>query len=142
MVSSPTRTWLVRLGLLVATVTAVGLLTALAVGLLAGFALRDQLFGFGGFAGAVGGVLAGYPLGVIGGLMVVRRIVRVRGSLWLGALGVLAGVGITALVAGPLNVITHPDAVFALYFVSISVLCGFGYLMRDGDGGTADNHER
>ena len=57
--------------------------------------LRGDLFGFGALAGALGGMIIGYPVGVLIAIIVINKLLRRRGSLWLGALGAVLGAVLT-----------------------------------------------
>jgi len=61
--------------------------------------LERELFGFGELAGALGGMIIGYPLGVIVGLILINKILHQRGSLLLGILGIILRLLITVALS-------------------------------------------
>ena len=81
----------------------------------------------------MGGALVGYPLGAVGGLVMLRRMLHLRGSLVLGVIGALLGAAI-ALFAGPLSLASNPSLVYLIYFLGVPVLCVCGFLARGGAG--------
>lgn len=53
-----------------------GVVTGGVTGIIAGLILRDELFGFGALAGAMGGMLVGYPLGIIPGNLLLKKMAQ------------------------------------------------------------------
>ena len=70
-------------------------LTGLILGMILAFVLaifiRNDFGGWGGFVAAGIGMAVGYPLGIIIGQIVIRRVFRHHGSLLLGAAGAVVG---------------------------------------------------
>ena len=131
-----------QFGVIAAGVAVAGLVCAAIVGAVTGFVVRDQLLGVGWVAGAIGGALVGYPLGVIGGLVMLRRILHLCGSLFLGVVGGLLGAALAMLVVGQLNLASNPSLVYVIYFLSVPLLCVCGFLARGAAGKrSADGHD-
>ena len=61
------------------------------IGIITALIMRNSLFGLGGLAGALLGMMAGYPIGNIVGILIMKRWLRQEGSLWLAATLCLAG---------------------------------------------------
>ncbi len=118
------------LGMVLGT-TIVGLGFGLAAGLALAFVLRDTLFGFGALTGAFLGVIAGYPVGVIVGIVIAHRLIRYRGSPWLGLLGTaLATASIIVLFIEPLEQYVYPTVVFSVFFAGAPIFGTIGFHLR------------
>ena len=140
--ASPWKQRIFRFGFFAAAVAVAGLVCAAIVGVVTGFLVRDELLGVSWGVGAMGGALVGYPLGAIGGLVMLRRMLHLRGSLVLGVVGGLLGAALTMLVVGQLNLASNPSLVYVIYFLSVPVLCVCGFLARGGAGKEdADDHD-
>jgi hypothetical protein len=92
--------------------------------------MQDELFGFGSLAGSAAGMMIGYPIGVIAGLILVNRLLHYKGSLVLGALGSALGAGLTVGLAEPLHINLDPNILFITFFLMVPVLATTGYIMR------------
>ena len=106
----------------------VGLAFGILAGLAAGFILREELFGFGGLVGALAGMMIGYPVGIIIGLIIVRRRLYIRGSLWLGVAGIIAGAVIILALAN--FIIMSPNQIFGSYFSAVALLGTSGFYLK------------
>jgi hypothetical protein len=108
--------------------------TGLAFGALAAFigasVLHGDLAGFGELAGALTGMVAGYPIGVIVGIILVKKLLHYQGSIMFGSLGSLCGVVLTIGIAEPLNLNLHPDLLFASFFLASPLLGTLGFNLR------------
>jgi len=100
--------------------------------LLGAWIMQGRLFGLGGLAGALGGIIIGYPLGVIIGIIVVKRIFHYQGSILLGIVGVVLGGAITIGLAEPLNLNLNPTVLFTVFFLLVPVLCTAGFRLKKG----------
>ena len=107
-----------------------GVIAGLAGALIGAFVLRGQLLGFGGFIGAMAGMVAGYPLGVIAGLIVSGRLVRHYGSLLFGIIGALLGLVLSAGLTELLNLHDSPTVFIVMFFLTIPVLSEAGYRLK------------
>ena len=111
----------------------------LGVGLLAAFvsgvALRRSAFGLAGLGVVMLVMMAGYLVGVIVGIIVTDKVVHHRGSIWLGVLGSIAGMGLAAGLAGlaePLNLNLAPGLLFGSVFAAIPLLGAAGFRLHPG----------
>ena len=104
-----------------------GAVTGGIIGIIAGLIMKNALFGFGGLVGAAGGIIIGYPIGVILGIFPVRRWIRREGSPWLAVPLCLVG------AAGSLGVaeLMHIALVISLpvYFVIAPLLATAGFFL-------------
>jgi len=108
----------------------VGILLAVIAVLAVSLLMKDSV-GFAALGLAIGGLLAGYPVGVIIGIILTKKVFHYRGSLPLGILGSVIGVIITVAGAESLNLNASPTILFAVFFVSVPVLCAFGFLLKN-----------
>ena len=116
---------------------------AMFVGMTAGLALCGAVFAVaGGFIGggligennfgalglAILCVVAGYFLGNILGMVLIKKFINPRGSILLGVLGSIAGVVITVIV----GIILGPDInlFFWIALISVPVLCLAGFYLK------------
>ena len=111
-----------------------GLLGAFA----SGVALRRSAFGLAGLGVVILVMLAGYLAGVIVGVVLTDKVVHYRGSVWLGILGSIAGMGITAALAGPLDLALSPELLFGSIFAAIPLLATAGFHLRRRKEGSRD----
>ncbi len=140
--ASPGRQRAVQFLMIAAVVAAAGLVCAAVVGVVTGFILRDEASGVSWTAAAVGGAFLGYPLGVIGGLVMLRRILQLHGSLLLGLIGVVLASALTMFAAGLFDLSANASLVYLIYFAIVPLLCVFGFLLRGvADGGSAGGRD-
>ena len=107
-----------------------GVIAGLAGALIGAFVLRGELLGFGGFLGAMAGMVAGYPLGVIAGLVISGRFIRHYGSILLGIIGVFLGLLLSAGLTELLNLHDSPSVFIVMFFLTIPLLSETGYRIR------------
>ena len=103
-----------------------GLIAVLIVAL-----FMKESVGFGALGLAIGGVLIGYPVGVIIGIILTKKLFHQRGSLLLGILGSVLGVVITVAGAESLNLNANVNVLFAVFLLSIPILCTIGFLLKN-----------
>jgi hypothetical protein len=98
------------------------------VGVIAALVMRNSLFGLGGLAGALLGMMAGYPIGNIVAMLIMKRWLRQDGSLWLAATLCLVGAAGSLGAAELLNIslaISLPA-----FFIAAPVLGAVGFRVR------------
>lgn len=105
-----------------------GVVFAILGALTGGRVLARNSFGFGGPGLAIGGLLVGYPLGMIIGIILIKKILHRQGSMLLGISGSIFGVVIT-LVLSLLN-LNNPGLLFWVFFLSVPVFCLAGFLLK------------
>ena len=106
----------------------IGIVFGLVGALIGGKVLGGDSFGFGALGLALGGVLVGYPTGIIVGIISIRKILHQQGSLLLGILGSIFGAVITVVVAEPLN--SNTNLLFGVFFLSVPVFCLVGFFLK------------
>jgi hypothetical protein len=100
------------------------------IGILVGAALlRGELGGFGALAGGLLGATIGFPLGVIGGIILLHRLLHYNGSVWFGILGVVVAVGLVIGLSGLFDFTENTDIIFTFYILAPPLLCTVGYCL-------------
>lgn len=112
-------------------------LTGIAAGLggafLMSYLLRNGFSGWGRLVGALIGIAAGYPSGVIGGQIILSRIFHCSGSLVTGVAGAVLGAVLVILLAEPLRLNINASLMFGTFSLMTSLLGTLGYLRRRAD---------
>jgi len=108
----------------------IGIAFGLVGALIGGKVLGGDSFGFGALGLALGGIIIGYPMGIIVGIVSVKKILHRRGSLLLGILGSIFGAVITIVVAEPLNLNSNPNLLFGVFFLSVPLFCLVGFFLK------------
>jgi len=108
----------------------VGISLGLIAVLLVSLFMKESV-GFAALGLALGGVLIGYPVGVIVGIILTKKVFHYRGSLLLGILGSILGLIITVATAEPLNLNANVNVLFAVFLLSIPILCTIGFLLKN-----------
>ena len=103
-----------------------GAILAIAGGFVGGRIAGENNFGALGLA--ILGIVAGYFLGNILGIVLIKKFINPRGSILLGILGSIAGVVITVIV----GIILDPDInlFFWIALISVPVLCLAGFYLK------------
>ncbi len=128
--TSPGKQRIFQFVLIAAGVAVAGLVCAGIVGVVSGFVLRDEASGVGWVAGAVGGSLLGYPLGAVGGLLMLRRVLHIQGSLALGVIGAVVAAVLWTFIAAQLDGAIEASLVYTIYFLIVPILSAAGFLAR------------
>ncbi len=108
----------------------IGIVFGLVGALIGGKVLGGDSFGFGALGLALGGIIIGYPTGIIIGIVSIKKILHRRGSLLLGILGSIFGAVITIVAAEPLNLNFNPNLLFGVFFLSVPLFCLVGFYLR------------
>jgi len=108
----------------------IGIVFGLASALIGGKVLGGDSFGFGALGLALGGIILGYPTGIIVGIVSVKKVLHRRGSLLLGILGSIFGAVITIALAEPLNLNSNPNLLFGVFFLSVPLFCLVGFFLK------------
>jgi hypothetical protein len=108
----------------------IGIVFGLVGALIGGKVLGGDSFGFGALGLALGGIIIGYPMGIIVGIVSIKKILHRRGSLLLGILGSIFGAVITIVVAEPLNLNSNPNLLFGVFFLSVPLFCLVGFFLK------------
>ena len=98
--------------------------------LIGGKVLADDSGGFEALGLAIGGLIIGYPTGMIVGIFLIKKILHKQGSLLLGILGSIIGVAITVLLAEPLKLNSNTNLLLGVFFLSVPVFCLVGFFSK------------
>ena len=127
---SPRRHAIARFFLTGVALAVAGFLSAGLAVLVVWLVMRDSAE-FGALGLALGGAMLGYPLGVIGGLFVLKRGFKVPGSIAVGAVGAIVGAALALGLASLLNQTGDPSASVIAYFVLVPALATAGLKLGD-----------
>ena len=108
----------------------IGIIFGLVGALIGGKILGSDSFGFGALGLALGGILVGYPMGIVVGILVIKKILHQKGSLLLGILGSILGAIIAIVLAEPLNLNSNPNLLFGVFFLSVPLFSLIGYNLK------------
>lgn len=109
----------------------VGAAVATASAYVGGMILGGRLGDFGSLGVILLVMMVGYVLGVIAGIVITHRLIGYRGSVWLGVVGSVLGIGIMlGLVAEPLNVNLGLEGLFAGMLAAPALLGAIGFHIR------------
>lgn len=107
-----------------------GIVFAVIGALIGGRVLGSDSAGFGALGLAIGGVIIGYPAGIIVGIISIKRILHQKGSLLLGILGSIIGAVTTMILAEPLSLNSNINLLFGVFFLSVPVFCLVGFFLK------------
>ena len=127
---SPRRHAISRFFLTVVALAVAGFLSAGLAVLVVWLVMRDSAE-FGALGLALGGAMLGYPLGVIGGLFVLKRAFKIPGSIAVGAVGAIVGAALALGLASLLNQTGDPSASVIAYFMLVPALATAGLKLGD-----------
>lgn len=109
----------------------IGIAFAIAGAFIGGRVLGSDMVGFGALGLAIGGILVGFPLGTIVGLVLLRKVFHQKGSIWLGMLGAIIGTVATVVLSEPLNLNAHINLLLGVFFTIVpSLTLGGFYLTK------------
>ena len=108
----------------------IGIAFAIAGAFFGGRVLGSDVVGFGGLGLAIGGILIGFPLGTIVGLIILRKLFHQKGSLWLGMLGAIIGTISTAFLSVALNLNAHVNLLFGVFITIVPALTLGGFYLK------------
>jgi len=111
---------------MVAGLTVCGAILAVIGAFIGGRVFGDDTFGALGLA--ILGIVVGYFLGIILGMVLIKKFIHQRGSILLGILGSIAGVVIAVFV----GIMLDPDInlFFWIALISVPVLCLAGFYLK------------
>lgn len=108
----------------------IGIVFGLLGALIGGKVLGGDSFGFGALGLALGGIIVGYPTGIIVGIVLIRKILHQRGSLLLGIMGGIIGAIVTIVLAEPLHLNSNINLLFVIFLLIVPVFCLVGFYLR------------
>ena len=86
--------------------------------------------GLDGLAGALMGLIIGYPVGVIIGIIWTNKVRHYYGSLLFGAIGSILGTVLAIGLEEPLNLSLDPIVLFGTFFVIVPLLGVIGFYLK------------
>ena len=95
-----------------------------------GISNGDSSGGFGDLVGAIVGMILGYTVGVPLGIAIFSKVLGYLGSVWLAALGAVAGMLTVLGLAEPLKLNTNSDLMLWSVFVVTSLLATWGFHLK------------
>ena len=119
-----------KFGLMTIGLGVLGIVFGVIGALIGGKVLGSDAVGFGALGLAFGGIIIGYPTGIIVGIISLRKIFHQRGSLLLGIIGSIIGAVIIMVLAEPLNLNANTNLLFGLFFLSVPVFCLIGFFLK------------
>ena len=100
----------------------VGVTFAVGGAFIGGRILGGNAEGFGALGLAIGGALVGYPLGIIVGLVLLKKLFHIRGSLLLGVSGAIIGTVATVALSEPLNLSSNINLLVGIFVLIVTGL--------------------
>jgi hypothetical protein len=120
-----------RFIIMVIILAAVGVSFAIAGMFIGGKMLGSNAAEFGALGLAIGGAGVGYLLGIMVGILLIKKFIYRKGSLLLGIFGAIIGIAITTILAGPLNLFSNSTLFIVAYLIIVTGLSIGGlYLKR------------
>lgn len=107
-----------------------GIIFGLIGALIGGKVLGGDSFEFGALGLALGGIIIGYPTGIIIGIISLKKMFHQPGSLLFGIIGSIIGAIITILLTVSLNLNANPFLLFGVFFFIVPIFCLSGFLSR------------
>ncbi len=108
----------------------IGIVFGIIGALIGGKVLGGDSVGFGALGLALGGIIVGYPTGIIVGIISIKKILHRRGSLLLGILGSIFGAVITIVIAEPLNLNSNTNLLFGVFLLIVPLFCLVGFFLK------------
>ena len=113
----------------VGTIIRIGIV-GIIVGIAGAIFGASRMTGLDILAGGLIGLIIGYPIGVIVGIIWTNKVRHYYGSLLFGVIGSILG---TLLVIGleePLNLNLDPIILFGTFFLVVPLLCVIGFYLK------------
>ena len=104
--------------------------------------MKNSFFGFGGILGSVAGLIIGYPVGVMCGIILFRAWLKYNGAIISGILGCLLGAIIILVLAVPLKLDIPVAWTLALYLVVTPLLGTIGFYLGRKQERKQKHHKR
>ena len=107
-----------------------GIIFAIIGAFIGGRILGSDAAGFGALGLAIGGILVGYPTGIIVGILLVKWLFHQKGSVLLGLMGGIIGTVTTVALSEPLNLNSNSYLLFGVFFVLVTGLSLGGFYLK------------
>ena len=108
----------------------IGIVFAITGAFIGGRILGSDSAGFGALGLAIGGILVGYPTGIMVGILVIKNLFHQKGSVLLGLIGGIIGTVATVALAEPLNLNSNSYLLFGAFFVLVTGLSLGGFYLK------------
>ncbi|MFC2071402.1 hypothetical protein ACFLUU_01605 [Chloroflexota bacterium] len=108
----------------------IGIIFAITGAVIGGRILGSDSAGFGALGLAIGGILVGYPTGIITGILLIKRVFHQKGSVLLGLIGGIIGTVATVVLAEPLNLNSNSYLLFGAFFMLVTGLSLGGFYLK------------
>ena len=107
-----------------------GIIFAITGAFIGGRILGSDAAGFGALGLAIGGILVGFPTGIIVGILLIKRLFHQKGSVLLGLLGGIVGTVTTVALSDSLNLNSNSYLLFGVFFVLVTGLSLGGFYLK------------
>ncbi|MFC2032444.1 hypothetical protein ACFLUS_03660 [Chloroflexota bacterium] len=121
---------MVRFIIMAFVLAVTGIVFAIIGAFIGGRILGSDAAGFGALGLAIGGILLGYPTGIIVGILLIKRIFHQKGSVLLGLIGGIIGTVATVALSEPLNLNSNSYLLFGAFFVLVTGLSLGGFYLK------------
>ena len=85
--SSSVSSKIIRFIIMAFALAVIGIIFAITGAFIGGRILGSDSAGFGALGLAIGGILVGYPTGIIAGILLIKKLFHQKGSVLLGLIG-------------------------------------------------------
>ena len=121
---------MIRFFMMAFVLAVTGIIFAITGAFIGGRILGSDAAGFGALGLAIGGILVGYPTGIIVGFLLVKRLFHQKGSVLLGIMGGIIGTVATVALSEPLNLNSNSYLLFGAFFVLVTGLSLGGFYLK------------
>ncbi len=121
---------LIRFFIMAFVLTITGIIFAITGAFIGGRILGSDAAGFGALGLAIGGILVGFPTGIIVGILLIKRLFHQKGSVLLGLIGGIIGTVATVALSEPLNLNSNSYLLFGTFFVLVTGLSLGGFYLK------------
>ena len=128
--SSSVSSKIIRFIIMAFVLAVIGIIFAITGAFIGGRILGSDSAGFGALGLAIGGILVGYPTGIIVGILLIKKLFHQKGSVLLGLIGGIIGTVATVALAEPLNLNSNSYLLFGAFFVLVTGLSLGGFYLK------------
>ena len=121
---------MIRFNIMAFVLAVTGIIFAITGAFIGGRILGSDAAGFGALGLAIGGILVGYPTGIIVGILLVKSLFHQKGSVLLGLMGGIIGTVATIALSEPLNLNSNSYLLFGTFFVLVTGLSLGGFYLK------------
>jgi hypothetical protein len=121
---------IIRFSIMALILGATGIIVAVIGALIGSKILGSDDMEFGALGLAIGGILVGYPAGIIIGILLIKKLFQQKGSLLFGLIGGIIGTVATIVLIEPLDLTSNSYLLFATFFVLVTGLSLSGFYLK------------